>query len=81
MTLHIEGLPESTLSLADSRGETSRELVLELEPDKVLPLRLYVHADPAGLAASTTRFRMIIDSNDGIQTATEATFEAPEKQP
>ncbi len=80
VTLHLDGLPGGTLSLADSKGASETDLLLELEPDKVLPLRLYVHADPATLSARQTGFTMIVDSTDGIRASTRANFEAPEKK-
>ena len=78
VTLALEGFPQASLSLADSRGATEATLTLDLEPDKVLPLRLYVHADPAELGAASTRFLISIESIDGsVRASTETTFEAP----
>jgi cytochrome c oxidase accessory protein FixG len=75
----IDGLPGGSMSLADSRGETSQAISVELEPDKVLPLRLYVHADPEGLGASKTPFHITVTSVDGLTATADVNFEAPEK--
>ena len=79
VTLHLDGLPGGSMSLADSRGETTQQLQLELEPDNVLPLRLYIHAQPADLATLPAHFRILVDSTDGLHVVTDANFEAPEK--
>jgi cytochrome c oxidase accessory protein FixG len=79
VTLHLEGLPGATVSLADSRGATEQSIELELEPDKVLPLRLYVHAQPADLHDLPAHFRILVDSTDGLHVVTDANFEAPGK--
>ena len=79
VTLRLDGLPGGSMSLADSRGETTQQLQLELEPDKVLPLRLYIHAQPADLVTLPAHFRILVDSTDGLHVVTDANFEAPEK--
>ncbi|HHY49333.1 MAG TPA: cytochrome c oxidase accessory protein CcoG [Alphaproteobacteria bacterium] len=80
VSLHLEGLPGGSMSLLDSKGVTETAFTLELEPDKVLPLRLYVHADPAQLAGPQTRFTFVVESEDGtLRASTESTFEAPER--
>ena len=78
LALWIEGLPGASLSLAESKGETSSTLGIELEPDKVLPLRLYVHADPKALPPGQSRFEIRIESSDGIKASAETSFETPE---
>lgn len=77
VVLNLEGLEGGSMSLADGRGEKLESVELALEPDQVLPLRLYVHATPADLDGRQTKFRMIINSNDGIRSEADATFEAP----
>ena len=74
----LEGLPGGSMSLADSKGSTALALGLDLEPDKVLPLRLYVHADPDMLAGKQTKFRIVVQSTEGITSTAEVNFEAPE---
>ncbi len=80
VAITLDGLPGGSMSLADSRGETALALGLDLEPDKVLPLRLYVHADPRQLAGKQTKFRIVVKSTEGITETALVNFEAPEKQ-
>jgi hypothetical protein len=75
----IDGLPGGSMSMVDSRGATSQAISVELEPDKVLPLRLYVHADPAQLESAKTRFQIAVKSVDGLSAVADVHFDAPEK--
>ena len=75
----LDGLPGGSMSMVDSRGTTSQAISVELEPDKVLPLRLYVHADPAQLEGAKTRFQITVTSIDGLTAVSDVNFEAPEK--
>jgi polyferredoxin len=78
--LSIDGLPGATMTLAGSEAEPVAQLTVELEPDKVLPLRLYVRVDPQTLPSPHMTFRMVAVSTDGsVRAQTEAKFEAPEK--
>ena len=80
--LRTEGLAGAMLSLAGSQAEPSETLRVDLEPDKVLPLRLYVRADPAKVGAAHSTFRMMIESVDDDSAArTDVRFEAPEILP
>ena len=80
VTLSIDGLPGATMTLAGSEAEPAAQLTIELEPDKVLPLRLYVRVDPQTLPSPHVTFRMVAVSTDGsVRAQTEAKFEAPEK--
>ncbi len=75
----IDGLPGGSMSMVDSRGTTSQAISVELEPDKVLPLRLYVHADPTQLESAKTRFQIAVKSVDGLSAVADVNFEAPGK--
>ncbi|HEY0920941.1 cytochrome c oxidase accessory protein CcoG [Devosia sp.] len=78
VTLTLEGLPGATMTLAGSDAAPTASLAVELEPDKVLPLRLYVRADPADLAAPHSAFKMVAASRDGsVRAEADAKFEAP----
>ncbi|HEY0854693.1 MAG TPA: cytochrome c oxidase accessory protein CcoG, partial [Devosia sp.] len=44
--LRLEGLPGGEISLADDGTQTMQSVPLELAPDRVLPLRLYVRVGP-----------------------------------
>lgn len=80
VTLSLDGLPSAAMTLAGSDAEPSAQLTVELEPDKVLPLRLYVRADPASLPSPHLTFQVVAVSTDGLVRAqTDAKFEAPER--
>jgi cytochrome c oxidase accessory protein FixG len=78
--LWIENAPGARMTLAGSQDEPTDNLVVELEPDKVLPLRLYVRVDPDLLPSPHSVFRMHVESTDGaVRATTDFKFEAPEK--
>jgi cytochrome c oxidase accessory protein FixG len=78
--LRLEGLPGGTMTTAGGATGGVSVMALELEPDKVLPLRLYVRADPKQLTSPHTTFSMIVETTDGTTSAiSEAKFEAPER--
>jgi cytochrome c oxidase accessory protein FixG len=77
--LRLEGIPGATMTVAGGDAEGTAVMALELEPDKVLPLRLYVRADPSSLESRPTSFRMIVETTDGaVSAVSDAKFEAPE---
>ena len=77
VTLRLDGLEGAQIALADASDE-SQVLDLELGPDRVLPLRLYVRVGPDDLPASQQRFDIIVESRDGaIRAAAGANFEVP----
>jgi cytochrome c oxidase accessory protein FixG len=76
--LSLEGLPGSSMTLADGGAEPAARLDLELAPDKVLPLRLYVRVEPGALPERQQKFRIVVVSEDGkVRSTTETTFEVP----
>ena len=76
---HAGGGLRDTTRIAGSNAEPAASLTLDLEPDKVLPLRLYVRTDPSLLPSPHASFRMIAESTDGaVRAETGAKFEAPE---
>jgi cytochrome c oxidase accessory protein FixG len=76
VVLSIEGLPGGSLSLADSKGESSTAIALDLDADKVLPLRVYVHAKD--VQSAKTPFTLVVTSTDGLVSTARANFETPE---
>ena len=77
--MRLEGLPGAALSLADDGGTTSQVLNLSLEPDKVLPLRLYVRVNAEARPDAKQKFFIVVETLDGkTRSATETTFEVPE---
>ena len=59
----------------------SNTMIFDLEPDKVLPIRLYVRMDPARLTGTATPFTFLAeDVFSDVKAATKVKFEAPEKR-
>jgi len=78
--LRLEGLPGAEISLADDGRQTMTSVPLDLAPDRVLPLRLYVRLGAGNLPKAKQKFRIVVSTEDGtVTTATETTFEVPEK--
>jgi cytochrome c oxidase accessory protein FixG len=78
--LSVAGLPGSRLALADGEEQQS-SIRLELEPDKVLPLRLYVRVDAGDLPSQSAPFTIEIIAEDGaLRTTAQTTFEVPESK-
>jgi hypothetical protein len=80
VVLRLDGLPGASLSLADGAGEALDSVKLSLEPDKVLPVRLYVRVGHDDLPAGSTTFSIVVDDpSSGIDRSVETSFEIPEK--
>src|SRR5690606_8942839 len=71
VTLHLSGLEGARMALADS-AEESAALRLELVPDGVLPLRLYVRVGSDSLPSAQQRFDIVVESEDGAIRASSA---------
>jgi cytochrome c oxidase accessory protein FixG len=77
--LSLEGLPGGAISLADDGEVTQQTLTLELEPDEVLPFRLYVRTAPTARPVAQRKFNIVVETLDGrARSTTETTFEVPE---
>ncbi len=77
--LRLEGLPGAEISLADDGTQTMQTVPLELAPDRVLPLRLYVRVGPDARPDAKQKFRIVVTTEDGtVSTTSETTFEVPE---
>lgn len=80
VTLRIEGLAGSAISLVDDTGEATQSVSLALDPDKVLPIRLYVRVGPEALPETTAQFSIVVeDPEAAIRSSVETSFEVPEK--
>ena len=78
VVMRVEGLPGSSLSLADVDRD-AQTIALKLEPDRVLPVRLYVRVAPDAVPAKQAKFRVVVeDPTAGIDSSVETTFEVPE---
>jgi cytochrome c oxidase accessory protein FixG len=81
VTVTTEGLPGAEMSLAGGTDAPAETLTIELEPDKVLPLRLYVRVPAEEVTAKSQSFTMRITTPDGaVGASAAAKFEAPEKK-
>jgi cytochrome c oxidase accessory protein FixG len=77
--LSVQGLPGGTLSTPNQESITG-DLIFDVEPDKVLPLRIYVRVAPGDIEAEATSFQFVAESiSDGIVASSAAKFEAPER--
>jgi len=78
MRLSIEGLTGGEMTLASSANEPQTQIVLDVEPDRVLPLRVYVRADPSALTEQPTRFNFVVEDVFGDESSRELVkFETP----
>lgn len=77
VTFTINGLPGATLTSPNLADQPTDAIALNVEPDLVLPLRIYVRAS-AEEAALTHQFEMIVRAADDETVATQQVrFEAP----
>jgi cytochrome c oxidase accessory protein FixG len=78
--LTMEGLDGATMALVNQSGQSHQSLTIELEPDKVRPVRLYITADPKTLENSSTNFILTVTYESNEETASsKAFFETPKK--
>ena len=77
--LSIEGLPGAVMSLAGNGEVAQDSLILDIEPDRVLPVRLYIRANPKQLAEGRNGFIMNIKNIAADEGASaNVFFETPE---
>jgi cytochrome c oxidase accessory protein FixG len=78
VVLTLEGIDGARMALAEQPNQTSA-IDLNLEPDVVAPLRIYVEVDPAKLDSARTPLTMTVTTADGKTRSSAVTqFEAPE---
>ncbi|MCF6343383.1 MAG: cytochrome c oxidase accessory protein CcoG [Devosiaceae bacterium] len=78
--LTLEGLPNAKLSLVNQSNEIFESLILDLPPDEVLPVRVYITYDPKELEEVRTNFKMIVTYLSNERTTSAVTFfEIPAK--
>ena len=79
VTLAVEGLPGGEISLAGATVSSGNIVFLEIEPDKLRAIKVYLSVKREDLTRTSTPFRFIVRDADGIETRTyTASFEAPE---
>lgn len=78
VVLTIDGLPGAGMTLAGGSDEPTDTIVLDVEPDRVLPVRVYVRVGPDDLPATRETFTFIATSDDGeLVATTSGKFEVP----
>ncbi|MEO5807918.1 FixG Ig-like domain-containing protein, partial [Devosia sp.] len=81
MILSVVGLPGATIMEPGASATSKDELRFAVQPDLVLPVRVFVRTAAEGLAAMTD-FTMVVKSLDGQYSAeTKVRFETPEVAP
>ncbi|MGI9481632.1 MAG: cytochrome c oxidase accessory protein CcoG, partial [Hyphomicrobiales bacterium] len=79
-TLDLNGLEGATMVMAGSDAAPGRRLMIEVGPDKLRTVQVYVSAAPTGLAGETTSFQFVATEVEGRETATyDAAFKAPKQ--
>jgi cytochrome c oxidase accessory protein FixG len=77
LVFSIEGLPDATITAPGTADTPTTSLNLAVEPDLVLPLRVYVRA-PALEQSGQLDFTMTISNADGtVSASTPVRFETP----
>lgn len=80
LVITVEGLTDATITSPGLAEEGVDSLRVEVEPDLVLPLRLYVRSGDTKLAGQSD-YRMVVTTEDGERSAsTVVRFEAPESR-
>ncbi len=76
--LSIEGLPGAQMILGGTGKEATKTLNLDLAPDRVLPIRLYIKTDPKEINAGRSDFILKIENIENEESASaKVIFEAP----
>jgi polyferredoxin len=70
--LSLEGLPGAGMFLAGSTAEPAPALEIEVGPDRLKSVQVYVKTDPKGLADKDTAFTFIARDVAGGEGADEA---------
>jgi len=76
--LELGGLPGAAMTLAGGDAPPSRALSLDVEPDRLRSVKLYVTVPPGGVSSSREPFTLLLSSQDGEAVAYDAVFESPE---
>ncbi len=77
-SLQVENLPGAEMIMAGSDLVASDRITIDVEPDKLRSVRVYVRADPVNLKGSHSDFRFVVKDLDSEETTSySANFEAP----
>ena len=78
VTLHLEGLPGAQITVAGGKDLPTDQLAVQVAPDKLHSIKIFVRTPSEALKNATTPFSFIVADVDGAETkAYTANFEAP----
>lgn len=72
-------LPEASMSVLGSDRSEALSFDIDLEPDRLKTIRVFVRQPAAQAVASTQGFELVIEDKSGERADYKATFNAPEK--
>ncbi len=72
--LKLQGLDGAKISLVNQNSQAHDSLILDLPPDEVLPVRLYITHDPDKLEATRTNFKIVVSYLSNERTTEAVTF-------
>ncbi|MEN5084765.1 cytochrome c oxidase accessory protein CcoG [Bosea sp. TWI1241] len=77
----LEGLPGGEMTVVGTNHAVGRSFILELEPDRLKTLRVYVRQPRAEVGGRTQHFSFVVEDRSSSESDRyEATFDAPETQ-
>ena len=79
ITVTLEGLPGGEMSVVGMEHAPERSFVVEVEPDKLKTLKVFVRQPRENIAGQTQHFSFVVEDKAGSDTDRyHATFDAPE---
>ncbi|WP_449256106.1 cytochrome c oxidase accessory protein CcoG [Bosea sp. (in: a-proteobacteria)] len=82
ITMSLEGLPGGEMTIVGMNQPAGRSFVVELEPDRLKTLRVYVRQPRGEVAGATQHVRFVVkDKSSSESDHYDATFDAPEPSP
>jgi len=79
ITVTLEGLPGGEMSVVGMDRAPERSFVVEVEPDKLKTLKVFVRQPRENIAGQTQHFSFVVEDKAGSDNARyHATFDAPE---
>ena len=79
ITVTLEGLPGGEMSVVGMEHAPERSFVIEVEPDKLKTLKVFVRQPRENIAGQTQHFSFVVEDKAGSDTDRyHATFDAPE---
>lgn len=79
ISMSLQGLPGAEMSVVGMNHPPGRSFVVELEPDRLKTLRVYVRQPRGDIAGPTQHFRFVVEDKSSFESDHyDATFDAPE---